>query len=193
MKREFLVGLGIDAEVVNQIMAVHGSEVNGLNEEIETLKKTETTLNKRLKGLEEDLEALKGDDTETLKNEIETLKNEHADEIAKLQRSHKLEHLLISSGVNEDAREFVEFKLNSLEFADGELKGADEAISALKESNPSLFVQQAVEPTTTNKPTWSQGGVSTTTGGTRTRDEIMAISDTVERQKAIQENMHLFN
>ncbi|MCW6681605.1 phage scaffolding protein [Aerococcaceae bacterium NML160702] len=194
MKREFLQGLGLEADVIKQIMAVHGSEINELTGKVTALEDDKADLERQVAQKDKQLAKFDSGEVEDLQSQIEMLKQEHANEIEALKREHLLEVLASTAGVTDDAKEFVLFKLKDVEMTDGKLVGADEIISGLKETNPSLFTQEAKTTVAQDtKPKWSNGGVSTVNNGSLSVKDIMAIEDATERQKAIQDNMHLFS
>lgn len=48
MKREFLQGLGLEADVIKQIMAVHGSEINELTGKVTALEDDKVELERQV-------------------------------------------------------------------------------------------------------------------------------------------------
>lgn len=193
MKREFLLGLGIENDVVNQVMAVHGSEINTLTDKLNGLEATNKQLEEQINQRDTQLEELKNNNADDLKKRIDELqadnaklKEQHANELQENARQHKIEMLASSLSDKEDVREFAKFKLQDLQMENGELVGSDDAINQLKEANPSLFVVQG------EKPKWSQGKVSTVGETVMSKEDILSIKDKTERQRMIAQHANLF-
>lgn len=194
MKREFLLGLGLESDVVNQVMAVHGSEINTLTDKLNGLEATNKQLEEQINQRDTQLEELKNNNADDLKKRIDELqadnaklKEQHASELQENARQHKIEMLASSLSDKEDVREFAKFKLQDLQMENGELVGSEDAINQLKEANPSLFVTQG------EKPKWSQGKVSTVGETVMSKEDILNIKDKTERQKMIAQHANLFN
>ena len=84
----------------------------------------------------------------------------------------------------------AEIKEAGLKLKDGKILGLSDLMEQIKESDASAFVDAEVDKNKarfTNTQKQQPGG-----GATKTKEEIMAIKDPVERQKAIKENFGLF-
>jgi chromosome segregation ATPase len=77
MKREFLKGLGLDQDVIDEIMAENGKDIESFKAQVETLKTSETGLKGQLAQRDKDLTELKKNagDSEDLKTKYEDLQS----------------------------------------------------------------------------------------------------------------------
>lgn len=75
MKREFLKGLGLSDDQVNSIMSEHGKDVNGFNEQINSLTAEKNGLQSQLTERDDQLKSLKSQvkDSDELTNKITEL------------------------------------------------------------------------------------------------------------------------
>lgn len=192
MNREYLESLGLETDVINQIMKEHGKTVNPLKDSVSSLEKEKTQLEERVTKHEDQLDELKkGDDTDLskqitdLQSENKTLKETHETELAEQKRNHAIQLAVKDLGTADDV--YISEKLSGLELKDGELVGFDEKVEELKEKHPALF--DSAEPVKPKK--WSQGN-STTNSGALTREDIMKETDPNKRQELIRENRELF-
>lgn len=194
MNRDFLESLGLSKDQIDSVMAKHGSTVNSLQDDIRTLEKSKEQLEEQNKQHSDQLEELKGSEKDDdlkariqeLQDENEQLKEQHDTDLSEQQRQSKIEIAVAKLGTKDD--EYIKAKLNDLELKDGELNGFDDRINELKEAHPLLF--ESSEPAKPAK--WSQGGISTNTTGTLTREQIMQEPDRATRQQLIRENKDLF-
>ena len=196
MNRDDLRGLGIEENLVNAVMALHGSAINAINDKVTTLETEKTQLQEQIEQRDTQLDELKNssDDSDFKQRieELETsnteLKENHETEIEQLKREHQIEMAIVGAKAKNTKAVRALIDDASITIEDGELKGLDEAIKALQESDAYLF-DVAEQP----KPkAWSQGGVSTVQSGAMTKKDILAIEDPREREQAVADNLHLF-
>lgn len=197
LTREFLEQQGLEADVISQVMKEHGKTVQPLNEQVEQLTTANTQLTSQVTERDNQLAELKNGGDDALKDQItqlqadnEALKETYANELNTTIKTHKIEMLANEIGASDV--DWAKDKLARLELKDGELEGADDLINELKEKHPVLFAtQEQTEPEGIRK--WSQGGLSTINSVSYgSREEVMAIEDNAKRQKAIEDNIHLF-
>lgn len=193
LSRSFLSALGIEQDKINEIINAHSETVSGLKSEMEDYKKTA----EQLATVEADYEKLKADtkDYAELKEKYE---KEHSDfeaykkEVATKEQTEKLEEaykaLLLENKVGEAHIESIlgVTDLSKMELdEDGKLKGVDELNNVIKKKWGGFIT--TTETKGSNPETPPKGGRVK-----MTRDEIMAIKDTAKRQKAIEDNIELF-
>ena len=77
MKREFLTGLGIEANVVDQIMTENGKDIEGLKAQLGVQKGLVTDLTGQLNTANGELKKLKGVDIDALTRERDTYKTQY--------------------------------------------------------------------------------------------------------------------
>lgn len=192
MNREFLRGLGVTEDIIPQIINQHHDALRPLREKADKadeLQQTVDGLNEELKNRDTQLNALqeKAKDNEDLNAELEKYKQQNEQkttEIKQLQLNNAIKVEALKHNVV-DADAFIKLvdtskvKLNE----DGTFEGLDSLITESTEKMPYLF--------TDTKPL----GKPLPVGGqpqAMTKEQIMAVSDTAERQKLIRENMNLF-
>lgn len=159
MKREFLEGLELSEEQVNQIMKEHGKSVEKYKNDVETMKTLQETVNGLQKQLGEankqiedfremDIEGVKKSAGEW-KEKAEKAQREAQEKIADMELDSLLrEKLSGEKFTSEYARHgvFEEVKAN-VRAKDGKLFGYEEALSAVREAQPTAFEPQTPQPT----------------------------------------------
>lgn len=164
MKRDFLKGFNLEAEVIDAIMAQYGAD-------IESYKTANTEQADKIKALENDiktrdeqLETLKNstDNIDALKTQIETLQNENKTNTEKYQselRQVKINTAVEKALLNAKAKNnkvitpLLSDFLASAEIDEaGNVKGLDEQIKILTESAETNFLfDNGAEPKTVLK------------------------------------------
>ncbi|WP_225743364.1 phage scaffolding protein [Marinilactibacillus sp. Marseille-P9653] len=197
MERSYLENLGLESDVISQIMKEHGKTVNPLKESLEDAGKEKKQLDDRIAQHEQQLEELKKKptDSEGLNDKIEQLQKENKElkeskeaELAEERRVNKI--ALSVKGLNTADEDFVSDKLRNLQLdEEGNLIDFDKHVDVLKEKHPFLFEGVKEEPKKPGK--WSQGN-STVESGAMTKEDIMKEPDAGKRQQLISENAHLF-
>lgn len=122
MKRDFLEGLKLDAEVIDKIMAENGKDVNREKAKYADYDDIKTQLETANKTIEKfkDYDQTKAE-VEKYKAEIEKLQKDNATKIATMERQAKVKDYLSSKKfVNDITREAIATKM-------GEVLGADES------------------------------------------------------------------
>jgi chromosome segregation ATPase len=149
MKREFIKGLGIEDDVVEKIMAEHGKTVQGLTDQIETLKTSETGLKAQLTERDNDIKTLKKDagDSGELKEKYEALQTKYKDDTKglsdKIDDVQKSAAIKVAIGDKAHDPDLVISQIDKSKIIlneDGSVKvGLDDQVKSLQESKAFLF------------------------------------------------------
>jgi hypothetical protein len=202
--KEILSKAGVDSEhmndAVNEIIEGHITSIEALREERDTYKaqaQKAEDLQKQLEKAQKDLKDATSDEAENkyktkyemLKEEFKEYKKDIEAKATKESKSKAYRDMLKEAGISDKRIEAVlkVSDVDSIEFDDeGNVKDKDELLKGIKDEW-SDFIQTAdVQGANTDNPPANTGGK------TVTRDDILKIKDTSERQKAIKENIELF-
>lgn len=190
LSRKFLAALGIDADKIDQIISAHSETVSALQEEADKLKADAdkyATVRQELDALKA---ATKGKDYDALKKEYDDYKTATEAAKAKAAKETAYKAALKDANLTEKGME------KALKYADwdkievdeeGKLKDAKTHVKAVREEWAEYVNKTGQQGANTATPPGGTGG-----GTGRTKEEIMKIEDTAERQKAIAENHELF-
>lgn len=191
--RKFLSAMGIDADKVDEIISAHVEVTDGLKDELNKYKRDA----EMLPDIQKELDGLKKAPKDSYKVKYEALKEEYdkykSDITAKETKAKKesaYKTLLKEAGISEKRIESVlkVSDVDSIVFdSEGHVENASELKKAIKEEWADFIVTEQQAGSATSKPPASTGGKAY-----KTKDDIMKIQDTVERQKAIAENHELF-
>lgn len=160
MKTAFLKGLGLEKEVIDEIMAENGRDIEAEKAKAKDLQTQLDTANNTIKERDKQLETLKNspDNPEALQQKIQQLQDEnkaakeaHEKEMKDLKVANALEKALSDAKAkNAKAVQALLELGDDVELADdGTIKGLDEKIKALKKSDAYLF--DDAKPSTTIK------------------------------------------
>lgn len=192
--RKFLSALGIEADKVDEIISAHTEVTDALKQERDQYKADA----EKLPGVQQELNDLKattdGKNTwkvkyEALREDFEDYKNQQTAKETKANKEAAYKVLLENAGVapKRIAAILKVTDLDSVELDDsGNVKDAEKHTETIKEEWAD-FIQ-----TTSTKGAATATPPSTSGKGTKTKEEIWAIKDPSERQKAIAENHTLF-
>ena len=168
MKTAFLKGLGLEKEVIDEIMAENGRDIEAEKTKAKDLQTQLDTANNTIKERDKQLEDLKNspDNPEELKKQIADLQKtnkeaaeKHEKEMKDLKVANALEKALTEAKAKNTKAVQALLELgDDVELADdGTIKGLDEKIKALKKSDAYLFDDtkpsttiKGANPTTTN-------------------------------------------
>lgn len=150
MERGFLKGLGLEKEVIDQIMTENGKDIELEKGKAKDIQSQLDTANNTIKERDKQLETLKNspDNPETLQQQIAQLqadnqaaKEAHEKEVKTLKVNSALEKALTSAKAkNAKAVQALLELGDDVELDDeGNIKGLDEKIKALKKSDAYLF------------------------------------------------------
>lgn len=203
--KEILSKAGVDSEhmkdAVNEIIEGHTTSIEALREERDGYKEKAQKvedLEKQLEKAQNDLKEANSDDSEQkyktkyemLKEEFKEYKKDIEAKATKENKAKAYKDVLKEAGISEKRIEAVlkVSDVDSIEFDDeGKVKDKDDLLKSIKEEW-SDFIQTAnVQGAKTDNPPANNGG-----NNTLTKDDIMKVKDTSERQKLIKENIDLF-
>lgn len=190
LTRKFLSALGIEADTVDEIISAHAETVEGLKEQIAQFKADAEKLPKVQEELEKAKAAAKdGGEYEKLKSEFDKYKAEVAEKETLEAKKTVLQKIAKDAGLTEagiaKALKYSDF--GKIELDDkGEAKNASDLRKSLKEEWAEYIGTSETKGANTPNPP-AGGGKSY-----KTKDEIFAIKDAGERQRAIAENSELF-
>lgn len=195
LTRKFLAALGIDEEKAEQIITAHTETVDGLKAEREKYKADA----EKLPAVESELKALKDKQTgdDPYKDKFEKVQKEYSDykkdveaKATAAKKENAFKTLLKEIGIPEKRIDSVikVSDVSKIEFDDeGKVKDGEKLKDSLK-SEWADFI-----PTTKTEGAKTATPPSNTGKTTMTKEQIRAISDPVERQRAMLENPSLFN
>lgn len=164
------------------------------NKQIDAYKANETKYQETSSELSKLKESIEKDGTykqkyETIKGEYETYKNAQSEKEAKAQKANAYRNLLLNAGVSNKRVDAVMkvSDISNIELdEEGNIKNADELTKTVKTEWADFIEQKSVEGAKTPTPPQNNGGTK------MTKEQILAIQDTAERQKAIAENLDAF-
>lgn len=203
--KEILSKAGVDSEhikdAVNEIIEGHTTSIEALREERDGYKEKAQKvedLEKQLEKAQKDLKEATSDDSENkfktkyemLKEEFKEYKKDIEAKATKENKTKAYKDILKEAGISEKRIDAVlkVSDVDSIELDDeGKVKDKDDLLKSIKEEW-SDFIQTAdVQGAKTDNPPANTGGSKTLT-----KDDIMKVKDTSERQKLIKENIDLF-
>lgn len=195
LNRKFLQSLGIEDEKIDQIIERHSEVLTEIKDERDKYKADAEKLPDVQKQLNDYKEAEKKNEKdpykvkyEAMKEEFEDYKKQINDEKAKAKKEDAYRKLLLDAGVSEKRIEKVlkVSDVDSVEFDDdGKVKNSKELTDSIKEEWSDFITTTRQKGASVPNP---PAGEKTK----KTKEEIMAIKDTAERQAAMLENKELF-
>lgn len=197
--------MGIDAEKIDEIIALHAETVEALKEQRDGYKTEADKAKEELSGIQKDMDATKAeldelreaqgkdapykDKYEELKQEYESYKTGIEEKEAKGKVSEAYKAILKEAKIADKyipvimkATDLSGFKLDE----DGNLEGAKEAKEKAASEWAEFVEKTSAKGTNTSNPPKNTGGSDMTV------EEIDAIKDTAERQKAMYEHRDLY-
>jgi len=194
LTRKFLKAMGIEDEQVEQIIEAHSETVDALKEQVSQYKADA----EKLAGVQKELDELKASDGkedtfkvkyEAIKEDFENYKKGIEEKETAKQKETAYRALLKEAGISEKRTDAIVrvTDLGTLEIdSEGKLNGRDTILEGIKTEWADFITTQSTEGAKTATP--PEGGGKSY----KSKDEIMAIPDTKERQKAIAENHEMF-
>ncbi|AWN07896.1 TPA: phage scaffolding protein [Listeria monocytogenes] len=152
MQREYLKGLGLEDEVINKVMAENGKDITAAKQQLSEVEAERDGLKSQLTQRDKDIDDLKKDSgtSEELKKQIEDLQKKNTDlesnyqsEIAETKKNSAIELALASAKAKNPKAVRALLDNDKLELTDEGLKGLDEQLGALQESDAYLFAQES--------------------------------------------------
>jgi len=204
LTRKFLSALQIDADKIDEIITAHSETVDALKKERDDYK-AQAEANSEAKANAEKLQKQVNDLTEqvekngkdaykvkydAIKEEFDEYKKTIKAEKTKADKTEAYRKLLKEAGIAEKRIDAVlkVSDIDSLKIGeDGALEGADDLKKNIAEEWADFIEKTSTAGVKTATPPATNGGKNTAT-----KEEIMAIKDTAERQKAMLENKDLF-
>jgi hypothetical protein len=188
--------MGIDEEKIDEIITAHTDTVNALKEQRDSYKENAEKLPKVEKELNDLKEAHKDDGENPYKKKyedehkaFEAYKKEVTAKETKATKKAAYKALLKEAGVNEKRIDSI-LKVTDVEKLelddDGNIKDSETLKNNIKTEWADFIVQTSTQGANTATPPANNGK------STMTKEQIYAIKDTVERQKAMAENKELF-
>lgn len=184
---------GLSDDQIDGIIEMHTETVDGLKEELKTAKESADKLKEVQKELD-DLKANNGDDYKTKyekeHSDFEAYKKSIADKETAQAKSNAVKAYFESKGITgtnlDIAMRGATEEIGGVELADGKIKDTKTLDTLLSGTYKGLIVSKGNVGANTGNPPAGAGGA------TKTKEDIMKIKDTAERQKAIAENHELF-
>lgn len=190
LTRSMLKGMGLTEEQVSAIIDAHAETVDGLKESLKTAKADADKLKTVQKELD-DLKANTGDDYKTKfekeHSDFEEYKKTVAGEKAAAEKRSLYRELLRNCGVDAKRIDTVMkvADLDKVKIKDGAIENAEDLTTDIKTEWADFITQESTRGASVQNP-------PSGSGTKKTKDEILAIKDTRERQQAIAENIDLF-
>ena len=195
LTRKFLTALGIEAEKAEEIINAHTESVDALKaqrdeyktqwEDVKDDAEKVSELQKKLEDLQKDSYKVK---YEALKEEFSKYKSEQEASATKAAKETAYKAMLKELGISEKRLDAI-VKVTDLSKInleqDGTIRDADKLKSDAQSEWEDFIVTKETKGANTATPPQN-------TGGKMSKDEILKIKNTSERQKAMAENHELF-
>lgn len=191
LTRKMLSAMGIEQDKIDQIIESHADTVNGLKEKASELQKQAERIPSLEKQIEELKDAQPTEDWESkykeLKSEYENFRQKVDDERATQEKSRLYRAMLREAGVDEKRFDSIMklTDLSEIKVEDGKIEDAESVKKSIADEWGDFIVQKSVHGAPVDDP-------PANSGSKMSKDEIMSIKDTRERQKAIADNIELF-
>ena len=200
LSRKSLKAMGLTDEQIESVIEMHLDTVNDLKDQI-TAATADKEIFDKLKAENENLKTQLSEskqaaadaekykrDYESVKNELDTFRSDVETKAAKAEADKAFTKWLTDNGyTDKGANKIVKYGGFTPEFnKDGTIKNADKLNESVAAEWSEYKITAKTEGAKTETPP------SNTGGSKRTKAEIMAIKDPVERQQAIKENPEVF-
>ena len=199
--KELLKAQGLEDDVIEKIIGSYKTKSvdyvmpkDKFNEINEAKKKLEDDIKDRDKQLE-DLKNKTGKDDDLqaeivrLQEENKTAKEKYETDLYNTQLQNEIDKSLLAAKARDIKIAKAAFNMENVKLEDGKLTGFDEQLKTLQETHNYLFnVEEGAKGTG-----GSMGNKGKGSGKSMTKEEILKIDNAVERQKAIAENIELFD
>ena len=203
LTRKMLSAMGIDEDKQDEIINAHIEVVNALKEERDNFKedaKKAERLQKEVDDLNESMKSgerspykvkyeAKVEEYNDLKKQFDDYKADVSAKEVEAKKSSAYKKLLKSAGVSEKRIDSIirVTDLSKVEIDDdGKVKDSDSLTKNIKDEWSDFIVTESTQGANVSNPPANTGG------GKKSKEEIMAIKDTAERQQAMLENKELF-
>ncbi|HHQ0032483.1 TPA: phage scaffolding protein [Listeria monocytogenes] len=152
MERDFLKELGLEKETIDSIMVEHGKSIQNEKDKVTSAEAERDGLKSQLAQRDDDIEALKTDSgtskslkaqLETLQDNYETLKKDSEAKLVETRKGAAVDLALANAKARNPKAVKALLDNDKLELTDEGLKGLDEQLGALQESDAYLFAQES--------------------------------------------------
>ena len=196
LTRKFLASKGIDASVIDEIITAHTETVSGLKDELDKANGYKAKADK-LDAVEKELNDLKaevakngGKSYEALKKEFDDYKADVAKEKARSVKEAAYKDVLKDAGIPEKhwAKIIKYSDIDGVELDDkGQIKAKADILKTVKEEWSDHIETKGKQGAGVTNPPAGAGG-----GAKMSKEDILKIKDTAERQKAMMDNPEVF-
>lgn len=197
LTRKFLSALGIEADKIDEIINAHSETVDGLKSQLAEVKADADKLSAVTKERDELKAAAEKDGKDPYKVKYEAIKEEFAEykkdieaKASKAAKADAYRALLKEAGVADKRIEAVlrVSDIDGIELDDkGKIVDSSKLKKTIQEEWADFITKESVQGTNTPNPPANNGSKAY-----KTKEEIYAIKDAAERQKAISDNHELF-
>ena len=193
LTRKFLRALGIEEEKIGEIIDAHTETVDALKDERDRFKSEAESAGEIKKELESAKEQLAKADTDGYKakyekehNDFEAFRQNVDAEKTSAAKSAAYRTMLDGIGIRGKLAETIlgGTDLSKIEMEDGKIKGAAELEQQIRADWRDYIPETRTQGAHVQNPPQNGGGM--------TREQILQIKDSAERQKAISEHLELF-
>lgn len=201
LSKSMLTGFGISDEAIKAILEGHKESLDHYQAEADTAKAEAEESKKQLEKVQKELNSLRDEvekngeqnpyklKYEELKKDFEEYKKDIDAKETKAAKTEAYRSLLKECGVSEKRIERVlkysDAEIEALELEEGNVKEVESIKNKIKEEWADFITSEEQKGANTSTP-------PANTGGKKTKEEILAIKDTAERQAAMAENHELF-
>ena len=193
LTRKMLKGMNLTEEQVESIIEEHSAVVNALKDERDAYKEDAEKLKETEKALEEATKKLESDtskaDLEKLQKEYDDFKSSVNEKETKQKKTELRKKILKDAGIPDNwiDRASKSISLDDIKLdKEGNAEDSDKIIDKIKEEWSDVIGKVETKGANVSKPPANTGK------GTITKEDIMKIKDTNERQQAILDNRELF-
>lgn len=185
---------GLSDDQIDGIMDLHAEVVDGLKEELVNAKKDA----EKLAAVQKELDEAKANNGDTYKtkyekehSEFEAFKKSVTEKETAAAKSAAVKAYFESKGIKGDnldiAMRGAKEETDGVELEEGKIKDTSKLDALISGTYKGLVVTTETKGAKTPTPPAGSGA-----SATKTKEDIMKIKDTAERQKAIAENHELF-
>ena len=200
LQTSMLRGMGLTDEQIKAILEGHKESLDHYQGEADKYKAQAEDTQKKLDKAQKELTTLKEESEkndeknpykvkyEALKAEFEAYKKDVTSQETRSTKENAFKELLKECGVSEKRINAVAkvSDIDSIELdEDGKIKDADTLKKSIKDEWSDFITTEGTQGASTSTPPGS-------TGGKMSKEEILAIKDTAQRQQAMLENKDLF-
>lgn len=198
MKTEELEKIGLDKDQITAVMKINGKDIEELKKENQALTTERDSFKKQYETAKETLDGFDGKDFEAITKERDTWKKK-AEDLEEEQKKARQEAEM-ENAVNEHVnglkfkdeyrkRAYIEdLKKEGYQVKDGKLIGASDF---QKKYDADVFVDEKQQKLEEKKAKFTTK-TNQHTDGALSKENILAMKDPAERQKAIKEHIELF-